>query len=225
MIAEGQQTIVAEKPLDLADALKEAISRSKKRNFTQTMEAAINLQDLDLKKPENIFTEEVTLPAGRGKQARVGVIGSGLAIKAKDVADELLDEAALAKIEADKKALRVTVSRVDFFLAEAPLMLRIGRSLGKVLGPRGLMPKPIAPGADPKDIVARLKNTVRVRITSGSAVIHCPLGTEAMPEDKLTQNFEAVMAALEKRLPRGKQNIKSVYVKTTMGPAVRVKIK
>lgn len=209
--------------MQITDALKE-IKAKDKRKFMQTIDLAINLQDIDVKKPENKFVEEVIIPSGRGKSASVGVIGNTLAMKAKGVADELIDEAKLSQIEADKKLLRKVVKKCDFLIAEAPLMLRIGKSLGKVLGPIGKMPKPIPPQADPKDMINKLKTTVKIRVAD-NPVVHCPIGTEKMSDEDLMKNFEAVLQALEKRLPKGKLNIRSAYIKTTMSPAVKIDLK
>ncbi len=206
---------------NIQDAIKE-LRKAKKRKFTQSIDLIINLQKIDLKKPENKFTEEVFLPSGRGKDAKIGVIGKNLAVSAKGVADYIVDDPTLDKLEKDKKALKSAIKDVDYFLAEAPYMLRIGKTLGRVLGPKGKMPKPLPPNADIKPIAERLKKTVRVKL-SGSPVIQTFLGTESLKDEEIKANFEAVLSAVEKKLPLGKDNIKNVYLKTTMGSPISVK--
>ncbi len=206
---------------DINNILKEVKEKSKKRNFTQSIDLAINTQQVDLKKPENKFTEEIHLPKGRGRSLKIAVIGDSLVIKSKGIADGLINEKALTTLEKDKKELKKTMDEYDFFIAEAPFMLRIGKSLGRFMAPRGKMPKPLPPQADPAPLIARLKNTTRASLKKNSA-IHCTIGTEKMTEADLTSNFNAVIQAIEKKLPSGKNNIKSVYIKTTMGSAIKI---
>ncbi len=205
------------------DAIKEAKQKGGERKFTQSVDIVVSVKQLDLKKPENNFTLEVQLPSGRGKTAKVGVIGGGLAIKAKDAADVAIDEKALSDIEKSPKEIRKLAKDIDFLVAEAPLMMRIGKSLGKVLGPRGKMPKPHPLQADVLPVVKRLKDTVKLALKS-NPTISCTLGTEKMSDEELEKNLHAVVQALEKRLPLGKQNIRDVFVKETMGPPVKVDI-
>ena len=207
---------------DIAEAVKKAKELSKKRNFVQTIDLAINIKGVDLKKPENSIVEDVYLPKGKGKPSRVGVIGKDIVVRCKGEADHIIDEKMLSSLEQDKKALKKIASSCDFFVAEAPLMLRIGKSLGRVLGPRGKMPKPVPPTADPLALIKRLKNTVRLSLKK-SPVVHCAVGTEDMNDEDLKENIEAVLNALQAKLPNREHNIASVYVKTTMGPAVKVK--
>ncbi|HXQ49012.1 MAG TPA: 50S ribosomal protein L1, partial [Thermoplasmata archaeon] len=112
-------------------------------------------------------------------------------------------------------------SDIDFFLAEAPLMPTIGKRLGVVLGPRGKMPRPVPPGTDPTNLVNALKRSIRVR-TKSNRTFHAAIGIRSMPAEQLAQNVDAVLARIVGKLERGRTNIESVYVKTTMGPAVRV---
>lgn len=203
------------------DAIREAKEKGAGRKFTQSLDIIVSIKQLDLKKPENNFSMEVQLPAGRGRPARVGVIGSGLAAKAKDTADVVIDEKALADIEKDAKKLRQLSKDVDFLVAEAPLMMRIGKSLGKVLGPRGKMPRPHPPQADILAVVKKLKETVKLTL-KGNPTISCSIGIEKMPDEDIEKNMHAAVQALEKKFPLGRQNIKDVFVKSTMGPPVRV---
>ena len=208
--------------MSISKSIKDIREKSKKRNFVQSIDIALTLQNIDLKKPENRFSEEVVLPYGRGKDIIVGVIGNHLIVKAKDATKFLIDEKKLSKIEGDKKELKKIVNECDFFITEAPLMARIGKSLGRVLGPRGKMPKPLPPQIDPTPIIKKLKNSVKISIKD-NASIHFAIGTENMKDDEIAKNFETVMNALEKKLPNGKQSMKSVYIKTTMGPAIKIK--
>ena len=83
------------------------------------------------------------------------------------------------------------------------------------------MPKPIPPQANHEQLIGRMRNTVRAR-TKNKITFHVPVGTDAMKKEDLTENVDAVIKKIEQTLERGKQNIDSIYIKTTMGKSVRV---
>ncbi len=207
--------------LHIKDAIKK-IKNGKKRNFVESVDVIFSLHRIDLKKPESKFVEDVVLPSGRGRDARVGVIGKTLVVNAKGVADELINDDRLSELEKDKSKLKSLVNNVDFFIAEAPYMLRIGKSLGRVLGPKGKMPKPLPPSADPKPLIERLKRTVQLKLRN-NPVVQTLIGKIDMSDEDLVKNYDAVYNSILKKLPLGKDNIKSVYVKTTMGKPVKIK--
>lgn len=117
---------------------------------------------------------------------------------------------------------RKIAKKYDFFIAAAPLMPKIGRYLGRYLGPRNKMPQVVPPTmTNLEPIVEKLKRTVRVQLKN-NPVVHAPIGTEDMEDEKLAENAEAVLNAIINKLERGENQVKSVYIKTTMGPAVKV---
>jgi large subunit ribosomal protein L1 len=204
------------------EVVTEALGKSPERAFSQTVEISVNLKDLDLSVPKNRIEDEVQLPNGRGKPVRVAVFGSPeLCQKVRGVADVVVPANELDEFAKDKKAARKAVNGIDFFLAEAPLMPTIGKRLGVVLGPRGKMPRPVPPGSDPTNLVNALKRSVRLR-SKGNRTFHAAVGTQGMPPDQIAQNVDAVLNRILGKLERGRTNIESVYVKTTMGPAVRL---
>ncbi len=203
-------------------AVKKALEAAKKRNFKETVDLAINLRDVDLSVPKNRIQEDVLLPFGRGKSLRVCVIGGGeMASKAKNVADVIITPEELGTIADDKKEAKKVAQRVDYFIAEAPLMPTIGKRLGIVLAPRGKMPKPIPPGADPKPMIDNLRRTVTVR-SKDRRTFHTPVGTADMPAEQIADNIDAVLKRVTSKLERGKMSIDSAFVKTTMGPSERI---
>ena len=172
--------------------------------------------------PKNRIDEEVILPNGRGKPAKVAIFAGGeLALKARDVVDLIIKPEEIDDLAKDKKKMKKIANEHDFFIAEAPLMPIIGKKLGVVLGPRGKMPKPIPPTADIKAIVDNLRKSVKVRSKSNKT-FHAVIGTEDMEPEKLAENLKSIIKRLEEKLERGRYNIESVYVKTTMGPSQRV---
>ena len=207
---------------DTLRVVKKALDERPKRKFVESVELAINLKDIDLTVPTNRVDEEVQLPHGKGKPVRVGVFASGeLAIKSRGVADVVIAPEEIEKIAGDAARAKKLAAQTDFFLSEAPLMPTIGRRLGVVLGPRGKMPKPIAPNADPRAVVENLRTTVRLR-SKDKPTFHAPVGSTAQTPEQIAENIDAVVKRLASKLARGKLNIRSIYVKTTMGQAERL---
>ena len=207
----------------ILNAVIQAIELAPKRKFSESVDVAINLKNIDLSQPKNRINEAILLPNGRGKSTKVAVFAKGdLAIKAQSGgADLLISPDDISKIGSDKKQMRALSRGIDFFLAEAPLMPSIGKSFGPILGPKGKMPDPIPSTADPAPIIDRLKRTTKVR-SKDKITFHALVGNMHMLPDEIAANVEAVISAIESKLEKGAQNISSIFVKTTMGPAVRV---
>ena len=162
------------------------------------------------------------MPHGRGAEAKIALFASGeLAIKSKKHVDLLIKPEQIEDLADDKKKFKKVADDHDFFIAEAPLMPTIGKSLGTVLGPRGKMPKPVPPQADLTGMVKNLRNTIKVRSKSNKT-FHTVAGSSDMPKEKIAENIDVILKRVETALERGKMNIGSVYVKTTMGPSERI---
>lgn len=208
---------------EILEAVKKAKEESKPRNFTQSVDVVITIKDLDVKKPENRIDEEVLLPNGRGKDVKIAFIADGeLALLAKNAgADLVINKGELEEMGKDRKGAKKIANRHDFFVAQADMMPLVGRFLGPVLGPRKKMPKPVPATIKPEPIMERLKSTVKVRIKD-QPVIQALVGTQDMDDELIVANIEAVLAVLDQKLEKGRNQIKSMYVKTTMGPVTRV---
>jgi len=208
---------------DILEAVKKAKEESKQRNFTQSIDVVITIKDLDVKKPENRIDEEVLLPNGRGKDVKIAFIADGeLALQAKNAgANIVISKGELEEMGKDRKGAKKIANQHDFFVAQADMMPLVGRFLGPVLGPRKKMPKPVPATAKPEPIMERLKSTVKVRIKD-QPVIQALVGTQDMDDELIAANIESVLAVLDQKLEKGRNQIKSMYVKTTMGPVVRV---
>ncbi len=203
------------------ETVKKALEAAKPRAFKETVEVAINLRDVDLSVPKNRVDDEVVLPRGRGKEIKVCVFASGeLALKARAVADLVIQPQEIEEYAGNKVKARGLARDYDFFIAEAPLMPVIGKRLGVVLGPRGKMPRPVPPTVDPTNMIRNMRNTVRMR-SKDRRTFHAPIGTRDMNPEDLAENLDFLMRRLVGKLERGRFNIQSAYVKTTMGPAVR----
>jgi large subunit ribosomal protein L1 len=204
-------------------AVKEVKSKSTKRKFSQSIDLAINLQNIDMKKPEGRIQERIELPNSVGKELKICVIASGeMALKAKKAGASLVVErAALEALVGDKKKQKDLAKNYDLFIAEAPLMPLVGRSLGASLGPRGKMPTPVPPNANIENQIKRHRKLVFVRMRE-QPVLQCRVGNEDMADKEIAENVQAIVRRIEGKLKRGIKNVKSIYLKTSMGSAVKV---
>ena len=207
----------------IAKAIADMRGKTEKRKFSQSVELAVKLRELDLKRPESRINESLELPTPASKDVKVAVIAGGdLAVRAKNAgADLVIGKDELDKMGREKKEARKLAQNYDFFVAEAPLMPQVGKSLGQMLGPRGKMPTPVPPTAPIDDVIKRQRRNVRLKMKD-QPVIQVKVGTEDMPDDVLVQNIQTVISRLEAKLEKGAKNISAVSVKTTMGPLVKV---
>ena len=206
------------------EVVEKILEESKKlnRKFKQNIDLVINLKNLDLNNPKNRIDEDIILPHGRGREAKIALFASGeLAVKSKKHVDLLIKPEEIEDLSKDKKIFKKIVDSHDFFIAEAPLMPTIGKTLGTVLGPSGKMPKPVPPTADVSGLVKNLHSTVKVR-SKGSKTFHTVAGNEEMSKENIAENIDIIIKRLEGALERGRMNIGSVYIKTTMGPSERI---
>lgn len=198
------------------------VKKTDKKKFNQTIDLVVNLKHLDMAKPENRIDQEVVLPSGRGKEVKIALFADGeLAHQAKKIVDTVIERGAVEVYSKDKKKGKNLAKNHTFFLSQTDMMALIGKTLGPVLGPRGKMPRPIPSNMDVTPLVERLKRTVKIR-TKDKLTFHLQVGTESMSEEELAKNVTAVLEALEGKLGKGSQNIRSVYIKKTMGPRVKV---
>ncbi|RLI01617.1 50S ribosomal protein L1 [Candidatus Bathyarchaeota archaeon] len=207
----------------LVEAIKKAIENSKDRKFVETVEMAVNLKNVDMKRPENRIDAIITLPYGLGKPRKIGVFAKGeMALKAKEAkVDLVISPEEINELAKDKRKAKKIAKNLDFFIAEATLMAEIGRKLGPILGPRGKMPQPVPPLSDPKPLVEKLKKSVKIR-TRDKLTFHVPIGRKDMDPEKIAENAEEILKYIEGKYENALQNLDSIYVKTTMGPAVKV---
>jgi len=207
--------------IEAVKKLKES-SKEKERKFTQTVDLVVNLKNIDLNIPKNRIDEDIKLPKGRGSKAKIGLFASGeLAEKSKDLVDFLIKPEEIDDYADDKKAFKKIAENHDFFIAEAPLMPTIGKTLGNILGPRGKMPKPVPPAADLTGMVDNLRDTVKVR-SKTNTTFHTVVGNEEMTDEDIADNIQAIMKRLEGTLERGKMNIRSAFIKSTMSPSQKI---
>ena len=154
---------------------------------------------------------------------KVALFADSLASSAKE-ANLVIKKSEIDGLAKDKKKLKKIIREHDWFFGEATLMVQIGKTLGAVLAPRGKMPRPIPPDIDPNPLMLAAKKNVRVQVKE-SPVLHIPIGSDRMDDQQIATNLDAVFNFVKEKLPRGGTNIKSIYVKLTMGPAIKVRMK
>lgn len=211
---------------NIAKAVKEAREKTKERKFKQSFDLAVVFRDLDMKNPASKFKEDVVFPHGRGKEAKIGAIADGqLAETAKKAGIEtIIGKADLEVLAKDRRKAKKLVNTIDVFISQPDLMAEVGKTLGPILGPRNKMPKPVPPNVpDLKPVIDRFSKAITIRVKN-DPIIHCMVGTENLDNNQITDNAEAALKAIEKKLPKGASQIKSVYIKTSMGPAARVEL-
>ncbi|OIO66502.1 hypothetical protein AUJ68_00650 [Candidatus Woesearchaeota archaeon CG1_02_57_44] len=204
----------------VSDARKE----SKKRNFSQKFDLIINLENIDLKKQQVDFY--ATLPHLRGKQLRTcALVGLELADEAKANCTKTLTQEEFVQFQKKRDIVKLA-DEFDFFIAQANIMAKVATVFGRVLGPRNKMPNPkagcvVPPKTNLRPLIERLEKTVRVQAKK-QLLIQVMVGSEEMPDDAVAENAASVADQLIHHLPGGKNNVKSMYLKTTMGKAVKV---
>ncbi|MFB6191628.1 MAG: 50S ribosomal protein L1 [Candidatus Nanohaloarchaea archaeon] len=206
--------------MDFEEAVEKAIEEAPERNFKESIDVVVNFKDLDLSEASNRFNEDIKLPYQASEDVKIAVIGDTL-VKNADNADREITEDELEELYENPSDAKDLAEEMSFIIAEAPLMPDIGQHLGQVFGPRNMMPDPMPPGSDPTDRIESLRNTITVRLKE-DPVIHLKVGNEEQDIDQVARNASAVYDFIEGELPQGRNNIKSVLIKTTMGPSVEV---
>lgn len=216
---DSVKLIESGKLYDPQDAMK-LITEMPKAKFDETVELHVRL-GVDSRHADQQVRGVVVLPHGTGKTKRILVLAKG--DKAKEAeeagADFVGAEDMVAKIQGENWF------GFDVVVATPDMMGVVGR-LGKVLGPKGLMPNPKAGTVtmDVKKAVAELKaGKIEYRLDKTN-IIHCPIGKVSFGAEKLYENFSALFDAILKAKPAAAkgQYVKSAVVNTTMGPAVKL---
>jgi large subunit ribosomal protein L1 len=187
--------------------------------FDETVEAAFRL-GVDPRKADQMLRGTVSLPAGTGKDVRVAVFATG------EAAQEARDAGADV-VGADDLVKQVSEGFMDFDIAIATpdLMGQVGK-LGRVLGPRGLMPNPKT-GTVTTDVgktVGEFKGGKVEYRTDRHGNVHVPIGKASFPADNLVKNFGAVLDEINRAKPAAAKGryIKGISVSSTMGPGVKI---
>ena len=205
-------------------AIIDALANAPERKFVESVDISFTIKDVDLKNPNNRIKEEVRLPSGRGKEMRIAMFAAGeAATKAKSAGITVFTPQEIEDFGSKKGKAKKMANSFDFFLSEVPHMGLIGRYLGVVLGPRGKMPRPVPPTLDPAIIATGLQSTVVVK-SADKMTFHVAIGTAKQSQEELSANAMEVYNRVISKLERGIGNIRSLYIKTSMGPAQSVEV-
>ncbi len=203
-----------------ADEAMKLVTQTSKAKFDETVEAHIKL-GVDSRHADQQVRGAIVLPHGTGKSVRVLVFAKGAkADEAKEAGADFVGEAELVqKIQGENWF------DFDVVVATPDMMGVVGR-LGKVLGPKGLMPSPKA-GTVTMDVSKAVKEIKAGKIEyrlDKTNIIHCPIGKASFGDVKLLENFNALMGAVIKAKPSAAkgQYLRSVVVASTMGPGIKI---
>jgi large subunit ribosomal protein L1 len=217
-ICAARESIEAMKLYPVDEAVKLVKERAKAK-FDETIEVAMNL-GVDPRQTDQNVRGVVNLPNGSGRSARVAVFAKGAkAEEAKKAGADI--------VGAEDLAEKVNAGQIDFdrCIATPDMMPLVGR-LGKVLGPRGLMPNPKV-GTVTNDLPAAIKaqkgGAVEFRVEK-AGIVQAGIGKASFTAEQLAQNIRALADAVAKSKPSGVKGtfIKKVAISSTMGPGVRV---
>ena len=213
-------TVTATKAYPLSEAISLAKANAKAK-FDETIEISMNL-GIDPRHADQMVRGMVGLPNGTGKTVRVGVFARGpKAEEAKAAGADV--------VGADELAAAVQEGKIDFdrCIATPDMMALVGR-LGKVLGPRGLMPNPRLGTVtmDVKGAVAAAKGGQVEFRAEKAGIVHAGIGKASFEADKLLENAKAFVEAIQKSRPTGAKGtyVKKVAVSSTMGVGVSVDV-
>lgn len=214
----AREKIDAGRSYAVPDALK-LLKENATAKFDETVEVAVNL-GVDPRKSDQVVRGSIVLPRGTGKVVKVAVFAQG----------EQADEARAAGAEytgMEDLAEQVQGGLMDFSVViAAPDAMPVVGKLGKVLGPRGLMPNPKV-GTVTKDIGQAVRDAkagqVRYR-TDKNGIIHCGIGKASFAVEDLKENLDTLLADLKKAKPGASKGVylKKISLSTTMGPGIVV---
>lgn len=216
---ESLKLIESSKLYDPDEAVKLALQTAKSK-FDETLEISVRL-GVDPRQADQQVRGAVVLPHGTGKKVRVLVFAKGEQAKAAEAAgaDYVGAEELVAKIQGENWF------EFDVVVATPNMMGVVGR-LGRVLGPKGLMPNPKS-GTVTMDVAKAISEIkagkVEYRLDK-SAIIHCPIGKKSFAAEQLTENLNALMGAIVRAKPAAAKGVylRSVVLSSTMGPGIKV---
>ncbi len=217
--ADSVKLFEKSKQYEVAEAMG-LVCQTSKAKFDETIEVHVRL-GVDSRHADQQVRGAVVLPNGTGKKVRTLVFTKG------DHVQEALDAGAeyVGGAEYAEKIQKENWFDFDVVIASPDMMSVIGR-LGKVLGPKGLMPSPKAGTVTPdvaRAVTEAKAGKIEYRLDKTN-IIHCPIGKASFGADKLKENFDALLSAIIKAKPAATkgQYIKSCVVASTMGPGIKV---
>jgi large subunit ribosomal protein L1 len=211
------------------EVIKNLRKDHQKKKFVQMVDLVINLQDLDFKKPEHQIDFYITLPHATGKKKNIAaLVDVDLFDEAKNVCDTVIPLYQFEEFAKDKKKIKKLAKQNDFFIAQSTIMTKIAATYGRVLGPKNKMPNPkagcvVLPKTNLKPLYDKLQRTVRV-LARTKPLVQIAIGREDMSDEQLADNLYTVYDQLIHHLPKERNNLKNIFIKTTMSKASKVEV-
>jgi large subunit ribosomal protein L1 len=211
---------------DIENKIILALEKKGDRKFLQAIDLSIGLKGIDLKNQANAISEFIILPFTNGSDFKIcGLVDKELQTEAKNNFEKVIMKDNFDKYT-KKKEIKKLAAEYDYFVAQASIMTLVAKTFGRVFGPRGRMPSPkascvVPAGAKLGALKNRLKRTVLISAKK-SPVFNVKVGNEKQKMEEIVENINTVLEFVIKRLPIGEQNIKHVYLKTSMGKSVKL---
>lgn len=207
----------------IQEIVSQARNDTKKRNFTQSIDVSIGLRDINLKDPSKRFKADILMPHNVNDNVKICVIGDADVIHRAEEAgiQYTLNQAQVEEMVKNANETKAFISEINYFLAIPQMMAAVGKFLGRFLGPAGKMPTILPPNADIAQFTGQYSRTVRIRLRT-NPVINCKIGTETLSDEQITDNLERFLTEIEKNLDNGFNQVKSAYLKWTMGPSKKL---
>jgi len=223
------------KSLDAAiehSIIKKEGFKDKVRKFDESIDLILNLKDINLKDPKQRIDKEIILPNNiiTKDKPNICVIASDeILLEAKNLGLETMDKDGLIKLNnEEKKYKKKFVKKYKFFVVEDKMMPNVARYLARFLGPLGKMPKPFPSGygiiSSPSDLnvaIERYLKVIRIQLKK-QPNIQVKVGKKSMDKDKVFENMKAVVEYIADQMPHKYNNIKSMFLKTTMGQSIKI---
>ena len=206
--------------------------KEKVRKFDESIDLIINVKDINLNDPKARIDKEFILPNDivTEKNPNICVIASDeILMEAKKSGVETLNKDGLEALDrGEKKYKKKFVKKFEYFVVEDKLMRDVARYLARFLGPTGKMPKPFPTGYgiintvdEFKNALDRYKKIVRVQIKKQPEIM-TKIGKKSMDIDKIFENMKALVDYVAEQFPHKYNNIRSIYIKTTMGRPIKI---
>ncbi|MCF2141474.1 MAG: hypothetical protein K9W44_15570 [Candidatus Lokiarchaeota archaeon] len=226
-----------QKALELAlenSVIKKDGKPDKIRKFDESVDLIINIRDVDIKNPNNRIDNEILLPHpipnNLTKDEVCFIVKDQMELDLKESGYHVLNQNDLNELQKkSKKEKKEVAKKFKYFVARADLMRDLARVLARFLGQQGKMPRPqpkgfgvIRPNEDLGNYLPLLNRIVKISMKK-QLLMQLKVGKKSQSKDELMDNIKSVLNFIEGQLPVGNNNVRSIYLKTTMGKPIMVK--
>ncbi len=208
----------------------------KVRKFDETVDLVINVRDVDIKNPNNRIDQEFLLPhpikGNISKEKVCFIVKDDMEISLKKLGYNIINPGMLDDLQKQsKKDKKAVANKYDYFVARADLMRNLAKVLARFLGQQGKMPRPqpkgfgvIKPNENLETYITKLNRIIKISMKK-QLLIQLKFGKKSQEFKELKDNLDSILSFVKNHLPNGNNNISSIYIKTTMGKAVKVEDK